>query len=102
MSPGGIRADILFAASGNEAGGAVTYGEAFAVHPFGNSLVTMSLAGAQIRVACGITVHPRLRLVTPAGHTEDGSIIERWHLSRLCSVSVPVTPISPPRQSTSA
>ena len=48
MNPGGIRADIWFAASGNEADGAVTYGEAFAVHPFGNSLVTMSLTGAQI------------------------------------------------------
>ena len=49
MNPGGIRADIRFAASGNEADGEVTYGEAFAVHPFGNSLVTMSLTGAQIK-----------------------------------------------------
>ena len=48
MNPGGIRADIRFAASGNESDGEVTYGEAFAVHPFGNSLVTMSLTGAQI------------------------------------------------------
>ena len=48
MNPGGIRADIRFGASGNEADGEVTYGEAFAVQPFGNSLVTMSLTGAQI------------------------------------------------------
>ena len=48
MNSGGIRADIRFAASGNEADGEVTYGEAFAVHPFGNSLVTMSLTGVQI------------------------------------------------------
>ena len=40
MNPGGIRADI-------EAG-EVTYGEAFTVQPFGNSLVTMTLTGAQI------------------------------------------------------
>ena len=48
MNSGGIRADIRFSASGNEADGEVTYGEAFAVHPFGNSLVTMSLTGVQI------------------------------------------------------
>ena len=48
MNSGGIRDDIRFAATGNEADGEVTYGEAFAVHPFGNSLVTMSLTGAQI------------------------------------------------------
>ena len=49
MNSGGIRDDIRFATSGNEADGEVTYGEAFAVHPFGNSLVTMSLTGAQIK-----------------------------------------------------
>ena len=49
MNSGGIRSDIPFAASGAEADGEVTYGEAFAVHPFGNSLVTMTLTGAQIR-----------------------------------------------------
>jgi 5'-nucleotidase len=49
MNPGGIRADILSAQiSGGEAVGEVTYGEAFSVQPFGNSLVTMSLTGAQI------------------------------------------------------
>jgi 5'-nucleotidase len=41
MNPGGIRADLL-------AAGPVTYGEAFAVQPFGNSLVTMTLTGAHI------------------------------------------------------
>ena len=49
MNSGGIRDDIRFAASGNEADGEVTYGEAFAVHPFGNTLVTMSLTGAQVK-----------------------------------------------------
>ncbi len=48
MNSGGIRADIRFAASADGADGEVTYGEAFAVHPFGNSLVTMSLTGVQI------------------------------------------------------
>ena len=48
MNPGGIRDNIRFASSGPEADGELTYGEAFAVHPFGNSLVTMTLTGAQI------------------------------------------------------
>jgi 5'-nucleotidase len=48
MNPGGIRADLVFAPSGSEAPGEVTYGEAFTVQPFGNSLVTMTLTGEQI------------------------------------------------------
>ena len=48
MNSGGIRDDIGFASSGNEGDGELTYGEAFSVHPFGNSLVTMSLTGVQI------------------------------------------------------
>ena len=48
MNPGGIRNDILFAPSGEEAAGEFTFGEAFGVQPFGNSLVTMTLTGAQI------------------------------------------------------
>ncbi len=49
MNPGGIRADLIYAQSGNEGDGNVTYNEAFTVQPFGNSLVTMSLTGDQIR-----------------------------------------------------
>jgi 5'-nucleotidase len=45
MNPGGIRADLPF----NAPDGDVTYGDAFTVQPFGNSLVTMTLTGAQIR-----------------------------------------------------
>jgi 5'-nucleotidase len=49
MNPGGIRDDLFFAEiSGGEAPGEVTFGEAFSVQPFGNSLVTMTLTGAQI------------------------------------------------------
>jgi len=49
MNPGGIRDDLLFVEiSGGEALGEVTFGEAFSVQPFGNSLVTMTLTGAQI------------------------------------------------------
>jgi len=51
MNPGGIRTDLgfVFASSAvGEGDGNVTYGEAFAVQPFGNSLVTMTLTGTQI------------------------------------------------------
>ena len=49
MNPGGIRADLTYAQiSGSELPGEVTYGEMFTVQPFGNSMVTMTLSGAQI------------------------------------------------------
>jgi 5'-nucleotidase len=48
MNSGGIRSNLLFEATGEEKDGEVTYGEVFAVHPFGNRLVTMTLSGAQI------------------------------------------------------
>jgi 5'-nucleotidase len=50
MNPGGIRADLTFAGSlAGEGDGKVTYGEAFTVQPFGNSLVTKTMTGAQIK-----------------------------------------------------
>jgi 5'-nucleotidase len=50
MNPGGIRADLLASQiSGGEAPGQVTYGEAFTVQPFGNSLVTKTMTGDMIR-----------------------------------------------------
>jgi 5'-nucleotidase len=48
MNKGGVREAITFAQSGTEGNGNVTFGEAFTVQPFGNSLVTMTLTGAQI------------------------------------------------------
>jgi 5'-nucleotidase len=49
MNSGGIRADLTYASSpAGEGDGVVTYAEAFTVQPFGNTLVTMTLTGAQI------------------------------------------------------
>ena len=48
MNPGGIRADLTYEPSKAEQPGEVTYEEAFTVQPFGNSLVTLTLTGAQI------------------------------------------------------
>ncbi|WP_322402690.1 bifunctional metallophosphatase/5'-nucleotidase [Massilia luteola] len=44
MNPGGIRKDLEAGA-----GGVVTFGQAQAVLPFGNTLVVMDLTGAQLR-----------------------------------------------------
>ena len=49
MNPGGIRADLNYPSSpAGEGDGNVTYGEMFNVQPFGNSMVTLTLTGAQI------------------------------------------------------
>jgi 5'-nucleotidase len=49
MNSGGVRAGLLYARSpGGEAPGDVTYGEAFDVQPFGNTLVVKTCTGQQI------------------------------------------------------
>ena len=49
MNPGGVRTDLNYPGSpAGEGDGNVTYGEIFAVQPFTNILVTMTLTGAQI------------------------------------------------------
>ena len=70
MNPGGIRADID--------GGAVTYGESFAMQPFGNNLVAMDLTGAQLRLLlkqqwCGQT-SARILQVAGVSYTWDQSV----------------------------
>jgi 5'-nucleotidase len=70
MNPGGIRADLLYAGSpAGEGDGNVTYNESFTVQPFGNSLVTMTLTGAQIDtlleqqfIGCGQTANRILQV----------------------------------------
>jgi 5'-nucleotidase len=50
MNPGGIRQDLIATAqAGTEAVGEITYGEAFTVQPFGNTLVTKTMTGDMIR-----------------------------------------------------
>ena len=50
MNPGGIRTDLVYEQiSGGESSGQVTYAEAFAVQPFGNNLMTITVTGAQLK-----------------------------------------------------
>jgi 5'-nucleotidase len=48
MNPGGIRTDLIYKASQSEGAGNVTYGEAFSVQPFSNSIFAVNLTGSQI------------------------------------------------------
>ena len=48
MNPGGVRSDLTYLDSGGEGDGVVTYGEAFTFQPFGNTLLTFPMTGAEI------------------------------------------------------
>jgi 5'-nucleotidase len=50
MNPGGVRSDLTYAQSQTppEGDGVVTFGEAFTFQPFGNTLLTFPMTGAQI------------------------------------------------------
>ncbi|HSW42483.1 MAG TPA: bifunctional metallophosphatase/5'-nucleotidase [Patescibacteria group bacterium] len=81
MNPGGIRTDLTYPSSpAGEGDGNVTYGESFAVQPFGNSLVTMTLTGAQIDTlleqqfaGCGQTANRILQVSTGFAYTWSAS-----------------------------
>ena len=50
MNPGGLRANLLYASSGElDPAGNLTFREAANVQPFANTLVVMTLTGAQLR-----------------------------------------------------
>lgn len=49
MNPGSLRAELLYAPSGNEKPGEVTYAEAASIHPFANTLQTIDITGAQFK-----------------------------------------------------
>ncbi|NUT37476.1 MAG: bifunctional metallophosphatase/5'-nucleotidase [Hamadaea sp.] len=53
MNPGGIRENLVFANTSSELEqpGDVTYGEAFTVQPFNNTVVTKTMTGEQIKLA---------------------------------------------------
>ncbi|MFI6491479.1 bifunctional metallophosphatase/5'-nucleotidase [Streptomyces sp. NPDC050564] len=51
MNPGGIRAGLTYTASGSEGDGVVTYGEAYTVQPFSNTVNLVNLTGAQLITA---------------------------------------------------
>ncbi|MFJ8191213.1 bifunctional metallophosphatase/5'-nucleotidase [Streptomyces sp. NPDC096094] len=48
MNPGGIRAPLTYASTGNEGDGVVTYAEGFTVQPFANTVNLKDYTGAQL------------------------------------------------------
>jgi 5'-nucleotidase len=48
MNPGGVRSNLTYPQSAGEGDGVVTFGEAFTFQPFGNTLITFPMSGAQI------------------------------------------------------
>lgn len=102
MNPGGIRTDLIFGQiSGGELPGQVTYSEMFNVQPFGNSLVTMTLTGAQIERLLeeqlpGCTLAAARILQVSAGFTytysASGPVCDRVNPSTIMLNGVPVNP----------
>jgi 5'-nucleotidase len=69
MNEGGVRTGLPFASGApGVPPGKVTYGELFAVQPFGNTLVTLTLTGAQIRTLLE-EQFKGCALGAPAGHS---------------------------------
>jgi 5'-nucleotidase len=98
MNPGGIRADLN---SGATAPAEVTYGEAFTVQPFGNSLVTMDLTGAQIDTMleqqwCTQAPGTARILSVSAGftYTWDGSVPQAT-CDKVSNIAIGGTPVNP-------
>lgn len=83
-NPGGIRTDLLYnQISGGELPGEITYAEAFAVQPFSNSLVTMTLTGAQLKAV--------LEQPATAGSDGSGRMLQiSYSLTYTWSLSAPV------------
>jgi 5'-nucleotidase len=103
MNPGGIRggatSGFLFVPSGQEAPGEVTYGEAFNVQPFGNSLVTKTMTGAQIRslleqqfVGCGSQTTQRILQIS-AGFTYQQKAAGVTCADKIGAISLNGTPL---------
>ena len=101
MNPGGIRANLTYASSNaNDPAGNVTYREAATVQPFANTLVTLTLSGAQLK---GVleeqwqpagSARPFLKLGVSEGlvYTYDPAAAQG---SRITSITLNGTPIDP-------
>ena len=100
MNPGGIRSSLVFAPSGGEAPGQVTYGEAFTVQPFNNLVVTRTYTGAQVKAVleqqfagfAGQTVNRILQVSAAVTYSYD---TRRPLGDRVTDLRVNGTPIAP-------
>ena len=70
MNPGGIRTDLIFDSPAGT-GGSVTFGEAFAVQPFNNLVVTQEMTGAEIKAV----LEQQWAACTPPGRSGGATVI---------------------------
>lgn len=108
MNPGGIRANLTYASAGaSDPDGNVTYREAATVQPFANTLVTLTLTGAQLK---GVleeqwqpagSARPFLKLGVSKGlvYTYDPAAAQG---SRITSITLDGAPLDPAKNYTVA
>lgn len=73
MNPGGIRADLVVPVGGRN----ITWNDLFTIQPFGNTLVKMSLTGAQIKALLEQQWQPtvtRILQISGLGYTWDAAL----------------------------
>jgi 5'-nucleotidase len=99
MNPGGIRADLLFAAdptNPSDAEGSASWGELFTIQPFGNSLVTLRLTGEQVLALLEQQwqgqATPRLLQISGLSYTWDAALPDGEKIVEVLQDGVPVDP----------
>ncbi|MFO0299842.1 MAG: bifunctional metallophosphatase/5'-nucleotidase [Pseudomonadota bacterium] len=98
MNPGGVRTDLRCEAGAPPCG--VTYGQVFSMQPFGNSLVVMTLSGAEIRRL--LEDQQRPGRAAPLFLIPSSSLTYRWdarapHGARVLDLRVAGQPVEPGR-----
>lgn len=91
-NPFGLRAALVPAADGT-----VTFGQLYAVQPFGNELVTLTLTGAQLRAVIeqGIDGHGPTQLLSPSAGTLIHYDLSRPAGSRVTALMLNGKPVVP-------
>ena len=98
MNNGGARTDLIPAADGT-----VTYGQIFALQPFANNLVTISLTGAQVKALLeqqfdsGTNTVARPNLLMPSANVRFSFDKSRPPGQRIVSILLDGKPIDPAR-----
>ncbi|GDY31231.1 bifunctional metallophosphatase/5'-nucleotidase [Gandjariella thermophila] len=101
MNPGGVRADLPYhSGTPGVPDGTVTYGEAYAVQPFGNILQTMTLTGAQLKAVLEQQWQPQPGGVTVRVLQPSASLHYRWSAaapvgSKVSDITVNGQPVRP-------
>lgn len=97
MNPGGVRSDLRCAGS-EPPPCTITYGEAFTMQPFGNSLTVLTLSGAQVRQM--LEDQQRPGRTGPSFLIPSSSLTYRWaakaeHGQRVRDLRVAGVPLDP-------